>query len=129
MTYFETVTLAVNGISVILSPLIALWIGGILQRRSENKVQRLDLLRRIIASSHELHPNSHSRSQIVSALLEIKFWYHADREVIDSWMSFQKKLSNGISADSDLHDLLRLLARREGIMLSKAELTASLNSK
>jgi len=127
MTTIEILTLLAI-LATITSPLIAIWVGGLIQKMNQQNERRLDVLRRVIAYSHELAPGAPQNTNILSALLEIKFWYHKDKEIIDIWMTFQQKLSTGLPADDELHQLLVLMSKKERIRLSRAEIIAGLKS-
>lgn len=119
------VNLILTILAILISPIVGLWVGTVL----DEKQKRKDVLRRIIGFSHELHQIAPTRVNILQALLEVKFWYAKDRQVIDLWMDFQRKSALNQDNNDEFYNLIQLLAKKEKIKLSKQEIIAGLNGK
>jgi hypothetical protein len=81
--------LVATAIAVLLAPIIALWIGGILQRRSATRQQRLNLLSLLLSLRHRpLSP------QIFDALNLIDATFVDKPKVREAWSKYYAALSD-----------------------------------
>jgi Family of unknown function (DUF6680) len=121
---------ALNGIAILLAPLVALWIGGILQRRSDSYRAKLDIFGTLIGLRHQ--PLS---SDLVRALNLIDVVFADDAGVREAWTKYLAALNDGsfnegpgfAIREEKRRDLLLQIVRALGLSrkISSAELLRS----
>jgi hypothetical protein len=75
--------LVLNGIAIVLAPIVALWIGGILQQRSDAQKAKLEIFSKLIGLRHT--PLS---AEMVQALNSIDAVFATDPGVREAWTRY-----------------------------------------
>ncbi len=81
--------LAINALAIVLAPIVALWIGGILQRRSETHRSKLTLFGTLVGLRHE--PLS---TDAIRALNLIDAVFADDPAVREAWTRYYAALND-----------------------------------
>jgi len=81
--------LILNGIAILLAPLVALWIGGILQRRSDAYKAKLSIFATLVGLRHT--PLS---ADLVRALNQIDAVFVDDQTVREAWTRYLTTLDD-----------------------------------
>jgi hypothetical protein len=121
MSSSDTIALwniAVTFLGVILAPLVALWIGGILQRRAQRHHEKLHLLGVLLSLRH-----SPLTVDAVKPLNMIDVVFADDREVREAWSRYFAALSDSRNQnpagwaqwEEKKRDLILAMARSVGL--------------
>lgn len=119
--------LALTAVAIVLAPIVALWVGGILQRRSGFYKDKLTIFGTLMAQRHD--PFS---VETVKALNLIDAVFADDRAVREAWTKYYAALSNTNLNDTSgaairenkRHELLLEMVRALGLArkISSADL-------
>jgi hypothetical protein len=81
--------LSINAVAILLAPLVALWIGGILQRRSDSHKAKLDIFATLIGQRYD--PQSIESVRALN-MIDIVF---ADNSIVrDAWTQYIATLND-----------------------------------
>ena len=121
--FLEFITTNKELVAIALSPVIAVAVGEWLRKRSYNKQQRDDLIRRLISYGYQISPTYRSgKNDILKALNEIKYWYSHDSSIKKLTFAVMDKMESGQDAQDAFIELIKTIARKEGHHLSRPEI-------
>lgn len=121
MTTADTIALSnmvVTFFGVLLAPLVALWIGGILQRRAQHRQEKLNLFGVLLSVRHTPYT-----PEAVKPLNLIDVVFATDQDVREAWSRYFAALSDARNQnpagwaqwDEKKRDLILAMARSVGL--------------
>jgi hypothetical protein len=121
MTTADTIALwniLVTFLGVLLAPLVALWIGGILQRRAQRRQEKLALLANLLSVRHTPYT-----PEAVKPLNMIDAVFSTDQDVREAWSRYFAALNDGRNQnpagwaqwDEKKRELILAMARNVGL--------------
>jgi hypothetical protein len=78
-----------SGIAILLAPVFALWIGGILQRRSDAYKAKLAVFSRLVSLRH-----ANTSNELIELLNSIDAVFADDRNVREAWTRYRTALND-----------------------------------
>src|SRR4051812_39795697 len=82
--------IGVTSVGVLLAPLVALWIGGILQHRAQRRQEKLALLGNLLSVRHTPYT-----PEAVRPLNMIDAVFSTDQDVREAWSRYFAALNDG----------------------------------
>lgn len=119
-------------IAILVSPIIAVWVGQFLQTKNHYKIQREDLIRRLIGNFYQMSPTyKGEKKEILKVLNEIKYWYSEDPEIKNTLFDVMKTMEEGqINNSQDKFiKLIQKITEKEGKTLTEKEIEKVISTK
>lgn len=110
------ILIIVEVLAILLSPVIALWIGGIIRKRNRKKEEKYEILKKLIAFRYQLH--SH---EFLSALNSIILVFHDNKQLKEMVKNLHYAYTNGEKQEAIDQKIVELIFEASKITGYKVE--------